>query len=109
MSAAVGRRLRDAGIRQVLMFEESWLENYRANCVFWFERKPLDFRFTGEALRHAARKLGTSEPNHFNAWAGGASSLIRTWLKSGQIEVVGFRNAESPLTRAHSLREYRKK
>lgn len=108
MSAALGRKLRDAGIQNVLALEGDWKESYRANLIFWFERLPRGTCFTGEALRFNARRLGTGEPAHFNAWGGASAGLIRTWLRGGMIEIVGLKAAESPATHAHLLREYRK-
>lgn len=108
MSAALGRRLRDSGIQAVLELEGEWKERYRAQLIHWFERRLRGHLFTGETLRFVAIERGVGEPHHHCAWGGASNSLIGTWLRSGQIEVVALVPAESAKTHAHLLRQYRK-
>lgn len=104
-----GKQLRDAAIARVLTPEEGWLDRYRAILRNWFDGRSDGFRFSGETLRTVAQNQGLEEPHHFNAWSGGASSLIRGWLKEKKIMITGrYVLATSPKTHAHALREYEK-
>lgn len=106
---ATGKQLRDAAIERVLTPEEGWLDRYRAILLDWFDGRADGFRFSGETLRTIAQTQGLEEPHHYNAWSGGASSLIRAWLREQKIMVTGrYVLASSPKTHAHALREYEK-
>lgn len=106
---ATGKQLRDAAIQRVLTPEEGWLDRYRSILRAWFDSRPDGFKFSGETLRTIAQIQGLEEPHHFNAWSGGASSLIRVWLRERKIGVTGrYVLASSPKTHAHALREYEK-
>jgi hypothetical protein len=104
-----GEDLRDAGIEQVLLSEGHWRDIYRRTLNAWFIRKPHGFIFTGESLRRVGRFVGMPEPHHPNAWGAMASSMLRQWMRDGEIKLTGkFRLAKSPATHAHAYREYQK-
>ena len=104
-----GKHLRDVELERVLTPEQDWLERYRTILRDWFEGRSEGFRFSGETLRTVAQNRGLEEPHHYNAWSGGASSLIRTWLRENKLMVTGrYVLATSPKTHAHALREYEK-
>jgi hypothetical protein len=104
-----GKDLRDAGIEQVLLSEDHWRDIYKRTLNAWFIRKPHGHRFTGETLRRVARFTGMPDPHHVNAWSAMAASMIRQWLRDGEIIITGkIRLAKTPTRHANAMREYQK-
>ena len=108
MSTAEGKGLRDEGISLVLGAESvRWKNAYRASVLTWFGQLPVGHPFTGETLRMVAlRDVG--EPHHPNCWGGVANGLIRGWLRTRQIKVVGLQSATDSRSHAHLYRVYQK-
>jgi hypothetical protein len=49
------------------------------------------------------------EPHHPNAWAAMASSMLRQWLRDGEIKITGkVRLAKTATRHANAMREYQK-
>ena len=105
----LGRELRDAGMNRTLDHQAiDWLPRYQVQAERFLDRLPHGYRFTGEDLRAYALSHGIEHPNHVNSWSAAASSIIRRWLKFGQVVQGGIGQCTRPESHARIIRAYRK-
>ena len=106
--AQLGRILRDEGMAQVSENAGEWREAVRRYVDIWFNETPQGAIFTGEDIRLELQDVGVDEPHHANAWSAVIGARIRTWLKTGQIQIDGWKAASDPKAHARRMMAYRK-
>ena len=106
--AFLGRLLRDAGMAQVEDNSGDWKTVARRQVDAWFESTPSGTQFIGEDIRNSLQAAGLESPHHANAWSAVIGSRIRVWLKTGQIQIDGWKAASDPRAHARRMIAYRK-
>ena len=105
--SALGRRLRDEGMEQVQHNAGEWRDATRRYLEIWINETPAGTIFTGEDIRLELQDVGVDEPHHPNAWSAVIGGRIRQWLKSGRIQIDGWKTGSDPKAHARRMMAYK--